>query len=171
MATPDPLTLPSGGTVTFRDSATHFKRSHYKRLAAAVSMAADGTVSMSTRSEESWRVIDVMAEALVGSWHGDGSWYLDGQPVPGDDPSVMEAVSSVDLRALGGHLIPLAWDLLGLVVVKDGEDDDEGKGVPPSVASNGSTPTSGSGPSTPVATPAETPALPETTLSDALPSL
>jgi hypothetical protein len=169
MAIPDPLHLPSGGTVTFRDPTVHFKRAHFRRLGAALSMASDGSVTLSTRSEESWRAIDVMAEALVDSWRGDGAWYLDGRPVPSDDPAVLEDMSSADLRKLGDHLLPLAWDILGLVAVD--KADDEGKDGPPSAASNGSTPTTGSAASTAPATPPATPADPETTLSDALPSL
>jgi hypothetical protein len=114
-----------------------------------------------------------MAEALIESWAGAQvgvPWYLDGRPVPGDDSAVLDDVSSADLRALGKHLLPLAWDILGLVMVKDGEDGDEGKAEPPSAASNGSTPTSGSAASTGPAT-TEVPADPATSLSGALPTL
>jgi len=167
MTTPDPLVLPSGGTVTFRDSAVHFKRGHHKRLAETIKSAEDGTVSFSTRSEAGWAVTDIMAEALVGSWRGPDSWYLLGRPVPGDDPSVMADMSSADLAALGAHLVPLAFEVLGLApVTADGGDEDErGKGG----ARSGSTPISGSAPSTEPVTPVETLVDLETTLSDASP--
>jgi hypothetical protein len=170
MAIPDPLTLPSGGTVTFRDPDAHFKRAHFRRLSATITMAADGRASLADRSEESWRAIDVMAEALIESWTGPDDWYLYGRPVPSDGgPAVLDDVSSADLRALGHHLLPLAWGILGFV--RKDEDDDEGKGVPPSAASNGSTPTSGSDPSTGPTTAPEIPAAPETSLSAGSPTL
>jgi len=68
--------------------------------------------------------------------------------------------------ALVRHLMPIVLDVLGYV-----RDGDEGKAEPPSAASNGSTPITGSVASTQPVTPAETPADPVTTLSDALPTL
>lgn len=160
MTTPDPLHLPSGGTVTFRDSTVHFKRSHFRRLAALVETAPDGAVTFVVRSEEGFATTDVMAEALIGSWRGDGAWYLNDRPTPGEDPTVMQDVSSDDLRVLGGHLIPLALDMLGLTRVA-AEGDEQGKGGAP----NGSTPTTGSAASTAPTTPPETSEAPVTTLS------
>jgi len=160
MATPDPLDLPSGGHVTFRDSATHFKRSHYRRLAATVEALEDGTMQLTARSESTWQQVDILAEALVESWYGGGSWYLNGRPIPGDDPSVLEDLSNADTVALVRHLMPIVLDVLGYV-----RDGDEGKAEPPSAASNGSTPTSGSEASTPRATPAVVPVDLVTTLN------
>jgi len=167
MAIPDPLDLPSGGRVFFRDSAVHFKRGHHKRLATVFETREDGSVLFSVRSQESWAMTDVMAEALVESWAGTRvgvPWYLDGRPIPGEDPSVMADVSAPDLAALGAHLAPLALETLGLTLSR-GKDDDEGKAEPPSAASNGSTPISGSEASTPRATPAVVPVDLVTTLS------
>jgi hypothetical protein len=163
MAIPDPLVLPSGGRVTFRDSAVYFKRGHHKRLAGIIETADDGTVSFTVRSESGWLMTDVMAEALVESWRGyEPGWYLEDRPIPGDDPSVMADVSASDLAALGKHLVPLAFEVLGLVAESDG---DEGKDEALSAALNGSTPISGSAPSMPPTMPAETPVPPLTTLN------
>jgi len=167
MATPDPLALPSGGTVNFRDSATYFKRAHYRRLAATVETAEDGAVRIATGSENTWRQVDILAEAVIESWHGDGTWYLDGRPVPGDDPAVLEDLSNADTVALTRHLMPHVLDILGFV--RGDDSDDEGKGVPPSAASNGSTPTSGSEASTEPTLLEAALADPATSLSDALP--
>ena len=163
---PDPLVLPSCGTVTFRDSAVHFKRAHYRRLAAAVKVDDEGRTSFAARSEQGWAVTDLMAEALIDSWRGDDGWYLQGRPVPGEDPSVLEDLSAADLAAIGKHLVPLAFEILGFT---SGTADDEGKGVPPSAASNGSTPTSGSAASTGPAT-TEVPEDPATSLSAGSPT-
>lgn len=169
MTIPDPLDLPSGGVVSFRDSATHFKRSHYRRLAATIEASEDGTASFSARSETGWQVADLMAEALISSWRGHPKlsepWYLEDRPVPGQDPSVLEDVSSADMLALGKHLVPLAFEILGFVT--SDEADDQGKGErsePP----NGSTPISGSEASTARATDRGPLADREPTLSGAL---
>lgn len=141
----DPLDLPSGGRVMFGDPDTLFKARHFRRLAAIFMPREDGTVAIPRDFGNADAVIElaaVMAEALVTSWTVP---YLADRPIPAKDPTALEDLSWPDLRAIGAHTIPAALGLAGVEVRTPDGDPADPKG-PPST-SNGSTPGTGSKPS------------------------
>lgn len=162
MGVPDPLTLPSGGTVEFGDPVVLFKRKHFIRLAEIVGLGDAGEIRIPAMSTVVMDLAEVMTDALAVAWSGPPKWYLNDRKVPRDDPSVLGEISMLDLAALGNHLVSEAFVILG-IQRKDAAADDPGKGGTRSSASNGSTPDTGSNPSsaaTSLPAPSDSPPIP-----------